>query len=61
MNTGVHVSFGIIFSLGICPGVGFLDLTIVLFFIFLRKLHTVFHSGISIGIPTKVQEDTFFP
>ena len=32
-----------------------------IFCFFLRKLHTVFHSGISIGIPTKVQEDTFFP
>ena len=60
MSTGVHMSFGIILSLGMCPGVGFLGHMIALLF-FLRKFHTVFHSGISIGIPTKVEEGTFFP
>ena len=32
----------------IYPGVGLLDHTVVLFLIFLRKLHTVFHSGCAI-------------
>uniref|UniRef100_A0A8D1C4P5 Uncharacterized protein n=1 Tax=Sus scrofa TaxID=9823 RepID=A0A8D1C4P5_PIG len=33
------------FSLDGCPEVGLLDQMVILFFCFLRKLHTVFHSG----------------
>ena len=33
------------FRLDVCPGVGLLDPMVVLFFSFLRHLHTVFHSG----------------
>ena len=44
MNTGVHVSFGIIFSLGICPGVGLLGHMVVLFLVLLRSLYTVLHT-----------------
>ena len=28
-----------------CPGMGFLDHMVILFLVFLRKLHTFFHSG----------------
>ena len=45
MNLGVHVSFWIIGLLFIYPGVGFLDLMIVLYLVFWGKFHTVFHSG----------------
>ena len=41
MNTGVHVSFGIRFSLDVCPGVGLLGSSI---FSFLRNLIAVLHS-----------------
>ena len=34
MNTGVHVSFQIIFSPGVCPGVGLLDHMVTLFLVF---------------------------
>ena len=33
------------FPRGICPGVGLLGHMVVLFLVFLRTLHTVFHSG----------------
>ena len=46
VNTGMHVSFQIMFFSDICPGMGLLDHMIVLFFFFfLRNLHTVLHSG----------------
>ena len=47
MNIGVHVSFQIrafVFP-DIRPGVGLLGHMATLFLVFLRKLHTVFHSG----------------
>ena len=34
MNTGVHVSFELWFSLGICPVVGLLGRMVVLFLVF---------------------------
>ena len=34
MNIGVHVSFGIVFFLDICPGVGLMDHIVVLFLAF---------------------------
>ena len=37
--------FKLEFSLGICPGMGLLDHMVILFLVFLRKLHTFFHSG----------------
>ena len=37
--------FKLKFCLGICPGVGLLDHVATLFLVFLRNLHTVFHSG----------------
>ena len=45
MNIGVHVSFRIRVFLVIFPGVRLLDHTVALFLVFLRTLHTVFHSG----------------
>ena len=47
MNIGVHVSFGVNFSffLDIYLGLKFRGHTVVLFFKFLRNLHTVFCSG----------------
>ena len=33
------------FPQGICLGVGLLGLVVVLFLVFLRNLHTIFHSG----------------
>ena len=45
MNNGIHVSFQFWFPQGICLGVGLLGHMVVLFLIFLRNLHTVFHSG----------------
>ena len=45
MNNGIHVSFSIWFPQGICLGVGLLGHMVVLFLVFLRNLHTVFHSG----------------
>ena len=38
MNTGVHVSFQVMVSLGRCPEVGLLNQMVI-------KFHTVFHSG----------------
>ena len=37
--------FKLWFSPDICPGVGLLDHMVVLFFIFLRNVHTGFHSA----------------
>ena len=37
--------FQLWFSLGICPVLGLLGHMVILFFSFLRKLHTVLHSG----------------
>uniref|UniRef100_A0A8C6C935 Uncharacterized protein n=1 Tax=Monodon monoceros TaxID=40151 RepID=A0A8C6C935_MONMO len=37
--------FELWFSLGICPVVGLLGHMVILFFSFLRNLHTVLHSG----------------
>ena len=34
MNTGVHVSFQVMVSLGRCPGVGWLDQMVVLCLVF---------------------------
>ena len=46
INIGVHVSFQLWFSLGICLGVGLLDHMVVLFSVFWgENLHTVFHSS----------------
>ena len=42
---GCMYLFELWFSLGICPGEGLLGHMVVLFFSFLRNLHTVFHSG----------------
>ena len=41
----VHVSFWIMFSLGIILEVGLLGHMVVLFLVFLRKVHTLLHSG----------------
>ena len=48
LNIGVHLWF----SLDRCPGVGLLGHVVVLFLVFLRKLHTVFHSGCTSYTPT---------
>ena len=45
MNNGIHVSFQFWFPQGTCLGVGLLGHMVVLFPVFLRNLHTVFHSG----------------
>ena len=37
--------FELCFSPDICPGVGFLDHTVILFLVFLRNLHSILHSG----------------
>ena len=37
--------FKLEFALDICPGMGLLDHMVILFLVFLRKLHTFFHSG----------------
>ena len=42
---GVHIPFRIMVSSSICPGVGLLDHTVVLFLVFLRNLHTDLCSG----------------
>ena len=47
-KTGLHVSFWILVFSGICPVVGLLSHSIVLFldfFSFLKTLHTILHSG----------------
>ena len=41
----MHFFFELEFSLDICPGVGLLDHMVTLFLIFLRNLHTIFHTG----------------
>ena len=45
VNTGAKCLFESQFCLAICPGVRLLDHTVPLFFVFLRNLHTVLHSG----------------
>ena len=48
MSIGVHVSFWIsvfIFLKNVYPGVELMDHMVVLFLVFFKKLHTVFHSG----------------
>ena len=46
MNIGVHVSFQTSFLwIYACPGVRLLGHTVVLFFCFLRNLHTVLYHG----------------
>ena len=44
VNTGVHKSFQIMFSVDICPGVGLQGHMAALFFFFLRNLHMALHS-----------------
>ena len=47
VNIGIHVMclFQFWFPQGICPVVGLLSCVAVLVLVFLRKLHTVLHSG----------------
>ena len=45
MNTGMHVCFWIIALFGYLPEAGLLDHIVTLVLVFLRNLHTVFHSG----------------
>ena len=52
MNTGVHVSFQIIISLDMCPGVGLLDHNVNAIFSFLRTST----GGCTDLHPTTVQE-----
>ena len=40
------------FSPDKCPGMGMQDHMVILFFIFLRNFHDVFHNGLPIYIPT---------
>ena len=42
---GCMCLFELWFSQGICPVVGLLGHTVILFLVFLRHLHTVLHSG----------------
>ena len=44
VDTGMHVSFQLEFSLDVCPGVGLLDHMITFFF--LRNLHTALPSSV---------------
>ena len=44
--------FDLWFSPDICPGVGLLAYIVVLFSLFLKHLHTVLHSGLSVYILT---------
>ena len=45
MNNGIHGLFQFWFPQSICLGVGLLDHMVVLFLVFLRNLHSIFHSG----------------
>ena len=56
LNTGVYVSFQIRFSffLDICLGVALSDHMAAVFLVFLRALHTVFHSGSTNYTPSDV-------
>ena len=58
MNIGVQIPVQVPASIiwGIYPEVEFLDHIVILFLFFLRKLHTVFHSGPAILLSTKSAE-----
>ena len=45
MNTGLQVSFQMMFSPDICPWVGLQGHMLPLFLVFLRNFHSVLHSG----------------
>ena len=45
VSNGIHVSFQPWLPQGLCLGVGLLGHMVVLFLVFLRNLHTIFHSG----------------
>ena len=45
MNNEIHVSFSTLGSSGYILAVGLLGHMVVLFLVFLRNLHTIFHSG----------------
>ena len=54
VNTGMHVSFQIKFSPDICPGVGLLDHTVILFFSFFLRNFILFSTvTVPIYIPIK--------
>ena len=44
-NNEIHVSFSILVSSGNMPRSGFAGSTVVLVLVFLKSLHTIFHSG----------------
>ena len=45
INNGIPMSFSILVSSGICPGVGLQGHMVALFLFFFRNFHTVLHSG----------------
>jgi len=45
MKIGVHMSFSVMVFSGYTPWMGFLGHVVVLFLVFLRTLHTIFHSS----------------
>ena len=54
MNVGMNVSFLVMCSPDICPGMGLLDHMIVLFFIFFKETSILFSiAAVPIYIPTK--------
>ena len=52
VNNGMHVSFSILVSSGICLGVGLLDHTLVLFLVFSGISIPSSIVGVSVYIPT---------
>ena len=48
------------FPQGICLVVGLLGHMVVSFLVFLRKLHTIFHSGYQFTFPPAMQEGSLF-